>query len=427
MIEFAFALLAALGSLYFLLAKRVFDWSSAAFFSALVYFMPGFAGYTGGERYKGSSLAATPLEPEATAIMGAVLLAILLSAVLSDSRPRPSDSPPVTLKGIQYLPHVLLAVSLFCCIVTFATAGQGIYSSNKYVLTAAYSGRWFLGWQTGAVLGTVVAYSARRWGTFILGVLLCLLTLFMAIRMCAALAAIGVFVCKLSSRGRRPLLSRKNGRLAVAIVLFGLFMFGYKSVIAKVKALDLERVGSTISAQGFLESSLVNSEPFATQHVLNLVVRNRFQVGYGHFWEVLWAAVRNPFTQRGGDETIRVSFNDKFQPALLGDIESGMASNIWAELWSAGGWLLLVGGLGIFVYVNHRGSRLMLRSPPLLKGVVASVSGYWVFYMHRNDVYRMLSYAKQIGLLLIAAIVLAKVIRALVAGKHKRRTLPHRP
>lgn len=420
MIEFAFVVVAVLGSLYFLLAKRVFDWNSAAFFSAVVYFLPGFVGYTGGERFKGS-LASTPLAPEAMAVMVTVLLAILLSAILSDRNSRSAGSRPLNLRGVQLLPQVLLAFAAIGCVMTFVTAGAGLLSTNKLVQFASYKGRWFLVWQTGCILATVVAFSARRWITFALSVVLCLVTMFMAIRMCAALATIGVIVYKLSSLGRRRLIRKGNWKFAVGIALFCLVMFGYKGVSRHVKARDFESVGAAVSAPQYIEEALLNSEPFGTQHVLNVVIRSRFRVGLRHFSECLWAALVNPLTKKGGRDTIRVSFNDKFQHVLMGDVSGGMASNVWAELWSGGGWFLFLVGLGLFVYVNRRASRLMLRSSPSLGGILASVSGFWVFYIHRNDFYRMLSFAKQIGLLLIVSIAVAKVLQALLIRSLKKK------
>ena len=73
-----------------------------------------------------------------------------------------------------------------------------------------------------------------------------------------------------------------------------------------------------------------------------------------------------------------------------------MASNIWAEMISIGGWTLLLGFLIVFIAVIALGQRF-LRLPNLgTRAAVALAMSYWVFYIHRNELSYQLNLEKRV-------------------------------
>ena len=80
MLQFAFILISVIGVLYFSVAKRQFDFFTIGFFSACVYFLPGYFGfalYPPGTEYV--TLPAKLLD-ETYMVMVVLLVAILIGA-----------------------------------------------------------------------------------------------------------------------------------------------------------------------------------------------------------------------------------------------------------------------------------------------------------------------------------------------------------
>ena len=64
-------------------------------------------------------------------------------------------------------------------------------------------------------------------------------------------------------------------------------------------------------------------------------------------------------------------FNDLFQPVLFGDVEFGLAGNVWAEMFAAGDWPLLGCFLLAFVLVLRLLSRWLHTRHVSTQGCVA--------------------------------------------------------
>src|SRR5690606_41059085 len=67
---------------------------------------------------------------------------------------------------------------------------------------------------------------------------------------------------------------------------------------------------------------------------LNEVVLRGFRTEFDHVSAVVYQLLF--FSDKLG--LTASSFNDYFQGALFPGVDYGMASNIWAQMWSAGGW-----------------------------------------------------------------------------------------
>ncbi|HUE85833.1 MAG TPA: hypothetical protein VMO26_07110, partial [Vicinamibacterales bacterium] len=160
-----------------------------------------------------------------------------------------------------------------------------------------------------------------------------------------------------------------------------------------------------------------HSEPFTTQANLNEVIRTNFLVGMSHFESVVNQFV--VFASDMGGEV--VSFNDRFQPVLFPGVRGGMANNIWAEMWSGGGWPLLCAFIVFYAIVLGFGSYL-LRSPDVVvRGIVAPIFTYWAFYIHRNDIQSQISLTKQLVAIAVFSVAMSIAFTRLQAVLQRRR------
>src|SRR4051794_4498838 len=79
----AFLVIAVAGVVYFALWKRHCDFFTVAYFAAIIYFLPGFCGYTLYPSIEG--LAAVDLQPQVYSVFNLVLTSIVLSALTYDT------------------------------------------------------------------------------------------------------------------------------------------------------------------------------------------------------------------------------------------------------------------------------------------------------------------------------------------------------
>ena len=93
--------IAALGACYFVVKKRQFDYFALAFFSALVYFIPGFVGAT--SYSVDGQWSDTPIHPEVYGVMIFVLVSILL-AEQAASRVTNAVTFNAVSPGVNFLP-----------------------------------------------------------------------------------------------------------------------------------------------------------------------------------------------------------------------------------------------------------------------------------------------------------------------------------
>jgi hypothetical protein len=131
-----------------------------------------------------------------------------------------------------------------------------------------------------------------------------------------------------------------------------------------------------------LIDSIIQSEPFATQSILNEIVIRHYSVGVDHLAGVGYSVI--PFaTDFGAPIT---SFNELFQPALFPQIQGwAIANNIWGEMLSSAGWPLLCAFILLFVGLAAWGGQLLSGPNPEICASVAMLFSTWAFYVHRND------------------------------------------
>jgi len=392
------------GAAYFLLSHRRVDLFSLAFASSCVYFLPGFCGAV---PYGDGGDSTVPLESETFLVMSAVLAAISIGAWLFEphgghatSRTR-SVADPVAAQ-------VALIAAVIGLVLTLRSDEGDLFSADKVEVLSAVS-RWFYIYAVSASLSVVLAYLHRQWWTMLMAATLLLFSVYVGFRSHFAMTVIAVFLVHFQSQGTQRFLARNQVATVLALTA-AMFFFSYKFVYRMVKLGEYDVVVERFVDPQFHLQAIVDSEPFATQMILNEILRSRFETDGAYIVEGL-AAQSILFSERFGLEA--VAFNDLFQPVLFPDIDWGMAGNIWAQMLAAGGWPLFLGFLALFVLSLRTGSRWLETSGLTTRALMALGGSYWAFYIHRNDIGYQVILEKRVLLSWLIIVLACEVVHRL--------------
>ena len=387
-----------LAACFFLFARRHFDFFSLGFLAALAYFLPGFYGYVLLPPTALSSIRErAELLPETYMVFVLVVLGIVVGARGYDLL-APRRLKPVTLPGEGLALLVLIVLALVGVLATVLTAGAEILSPRKHEVISAV-GRWRILWVFSSSLGTVLAYRLRRWGPMaVLGACL-LFDLYIGFRNNIALTMMTLFVLMIHRKGVHRLALR-NFRLGFLGLFAALSMFGYKFLYAPIKRGDWDLVAQRLGDPAFAFDSMSRSEPFVTQAILNQVLLEKFRIGFAGFEAALYQLALS--AQSFGVEI--VTANEQFKEGLFPGSPGGVGTNIWAEMWSRGGWAMLLLFLAVYIGGLALSSHWLRLGSPLLTAFVALSGSYWAFYIHRNDLAFQLNLHKRLFLVWLLAV-----------------------
>jgi hypothetical protein len=400
-------------AVYFLFVRRIVDYSMLAFFSAVIYFLPGFFGYT--SHHVQGVWKINPIHPEVYYIFITILASIFLFSLIGDSlgptkRVRCFHSlPPCRGPGTEAT--VLLVIAIFAFTMLWLTTGSTLlFEYNKSVIMESM-GRWHILFYSSAIVGFALACGSKRW--IIAGIFLFLLlfNVYIGYRSPAAIALMAAGIVIFSNRGR---LGKKDLVTLIPISLvFGFVMFFYKTVSFALRAGNWDLVmEKTLSIENYV-MMITFSEPFVTQSILNEVVASGFQDSMSSIYSALYQLMI--FAPAFGLEAI--SFNDSFQAKLFGDVGYGMASSIWAQMWSVGGWLLLIIMILVFNCIVLMGNMTLRSRNKLIAAGLSPIFCYWAFYIHRNDLAYILNLEKRVIIVLLFAIFVSGLLRLRAGAK----------
>ena len=176
---------------------------------------------------------------------------------------------------------------------------------------------------------------------------------------------------------------------------------------------DWQAVLQRIKDPNFYLLTIDRSEPFITQVILNEVIRTDFHVNLEHLGGTIYQLIL--FAPQMGVKP--TSFNALFQPVLFPEVKSGMANNIWAQMWSSGGWLLLACFMGVFVTILFLGSYWLRSRDPIFKGCTVLLLTYWAFYIHRNDIAYQINLEKRVFIIWIFCVLVSMIINCIPSCK----------
>jgi hypothetical protein len=384
-----FIIIALIGLSYFLFSKRTFDFFSVAFFSAIIYFIPGFYGYAILPGFYKSYLI-----HETYMVMMLVLIGILISGIFNDFRnDRKINDKTLHINGSYNMIFIITVITIISFIMMIITVGGYLFSPSK-VEMLQHSNRWVILWTNSTSFGFVLSILMKRKRLSIFFVIMLLFNLYMGHRSTLAISLIAVFTNYLNMQKRQRFFIN-NIKFNILVIFTGFFFFAYKQVHAVLKLGYWNIVWDRITDLQFYLYSISYSEPFITQVILNEILKTKFYVGMEHFKSIMYQFIL--FAPTLGAENI--SFNTLFQPTLFPEEKYGMASNIWAEMWSAGGWSLLVIFVVFFVTVIFYANKLLENKDPIIRSVVLLMTTYWVFYIHRNTINYQINLEKRVFLI----------------------------
>lgn len=393
-----------LGAVYFLLVRRTIDYFILAYFCAAVYFLPGFFGVI---RYRsGSRWVEEPIIDEVYLIFFAVLLSICFFSIIHDAvwkrQGLPSGYNGSVLPAMMSVNAVVSSIALVLMLVA---GGGAVWAPDKTAVMESL-GRWHIVFYSSAMVGFVISVFLRRRAYAIYFFSLLLFNMYIGFRSQLAVAVLSAVMVFFLDRPRMDL--KRILTLGPIILSFGFLMFFYKAIAYAIKAEDWELVSSLIMNRDTYYLMFADSEPFITQSILNEVVSVGFETPPDHLYGAIYQFLI--FAPSLGAEVL--SFNDYFQFALFGNLNYGMASNIWAQMWSVGGWGLLI----FMIFLFNAMILIANRSASLYGGALAALLSpvfcYWVFYIHRNDIAYMVNLEKRMLLMILISFLAASILRS---------------
>lgn len=393
-----FVVMALSGGLYFLTKQRQFDYFTVAFFSACIYFMPGFFGVT--SYHSGGVWLESPIHAETYMVMITVMGSILgFGWFFSKVVILPRFS--FFIHAASSIPYCLAVIGIVGLLAMIISAGVALYVPDKAAVME-HLGRWHILFYVSATLGLPIAFAQKKTALSIFFFFLLLFDLYIGFRSAFAVSLLSVFVLVLSRKGPIRLIPGEM-KAATAIVAVGALFFLYKTIGYSVKSGNWSSVVALVTTAETYVLMFKHSEPFVTQAILNQVIISDFRTSATYLLEALGQL--SLFLPDMG--LTLSSFNDLFQPQLFPDVEYGMASNIWAQMWSAGGWLLLLTFLVPFNCVLALGNSFIRSKSATIRAASAPIFMYWAFYLHRNDLGYILNIEKRMILVLLVCVGIA--------------------
>ena len=413
--QILFVLVAIGGALYFGFAKRRFDAFCVAYGSALIYFSPGFVG-TVPYASKGYWIdPMLPIVPSAYGVMTLVLAAIWVTAHLY----KRGGNVTAKLHSDSTMPYVSTAFTVLALLGfagTLATTGLQTLQMTEKELIMEQLNRSYTLWSGAASIGVVVAFASRKYVEMTICALLVGGCMYVGFRLEFVISALAIFfVYAAADKPQRLVIRFRKWLFPLTIVMF--FVLIFKVIYIGVKFDDYWFIFERLSDPDTYENVLFYSEPFYIQGTLNEVLASDFSVGLDHLADIFFLAI--PRSSELGITAI--SFNDLFQPALFPQaVAFGLANNIWAQMWSAGGWLLLFLFVLVFCAAIAAGESIRRKVGLEAHAIVVVALMYWCFYIHRNDLIFQLLIERNILIISFVAYLLSRVINILIRGKSER-------
>ena len=379
----SFWLVALTGAGYFLLKRRPFDLFSLGFFSALVYFSPGFIGVT---NVPGLVLSVEAIGESAYSAMTVVLASLLAMTFARDavSAQAPDYRQRVFhLRGDEWVSWIALLVGFLALIGTLSDLKDAVSSLYKEDILNNI-GRWHILFEYSVSLAALTFYqTGQRIGLLCAVAMLSLDIFLFEFRSAAVITLLATGVLGLAHHRRLRLLGKTRliviGALALLFMLFAKqFLFAFRYAVSTGDAGSLWE--QLVNLDSYL-LALVSAEPSVTVTILNAVTKLNFSVPFGNLADAFVAQV--PFANLLGADPR--GFNELFQPVLFPEIEYGMANNIWAQMYSLGGLFGVMVFSIAYALVLWGLSLLIGRSSRTLQAMLALAGTYWAFYIHRND------------------------------------------
>ncbi len=390
------------GLAYFVFMPRVFDWFSVAYVSACVYMLPVFVGYSAG------AYGELPMHFESSLVCVMVFAGIVCGAFILDTysvRREHQEIPSCWTEDLALAMTILQCVGL---LLTFKNSGQSLLATNKQDMLETMS-VWTLLWNQGVVAAFVCSFSSRKYRLMVINGFSLLALWYLGFRSSVTFALLGAIVVGVSRRGPMPIIA--NWKLGAGSLTFAFVVLVYKHIYIFVKAGQWSDVSERLTSNTLISDSILNSEAMSQTHIMNAAITENFRIPFvEHLSDTLIQSFVLGSAKKGDP-----SYGGRVASDLFPDVSYGIASNIWAEMYSLGEWPLLIAFVIVFVALLYWASRVLRNGDVFALSIVCAWMPHWAFYIHRSDTYRMISFLKQYVMLLLICIPLVYMIRLFIS------------
>lgn len=263
------------------------------------------------------------------------------------------------------------------------------------------------------VVGFLLAIKVKN-KKFILmfSAMLLFLALFGA-RRSIAIACIGTAIIMLQNRPLRLITKYKfviGALIALLAVVLSKTLYGY------ILGYGISQ-GISEWLKGFDSKFLMTGSEFlSTSALLNSVIINDFTTDKIYYFYSFLALQPLPLSYFNYSSSY---FNDVFQPELFPGIKYGLAYNIWAESYSAFGY---IGVFFLSLFIPFVLSKLWIiycRSKNVFSIIILTVGIIFAFWIQRNSLATIFAYTRNVFYPLILIYMLIYIIKSFMTGSKK--------
>jgi hypothetical protein len=401
---------------FFAVRKKV-DPLLVGLLASLIYFSPGLIGEISFSYGAPAGTYRSTIMPGSYIAMLIVLGSITFAAALFDRCNVPKNS--TIHVNLPFLSHILAGLALVSLIISVSTVGKGYLCTEKTDVLARIDG-WYYIAAYAAPLAFACGLAVRAWGVVVLSSFILLADIFVGFRAGVSVALISfgllsghwlrqgvrkkiIFLFIVLSAGAGLFVIKQlawNIKYAASVPCEKLTADAWPAVQHEVNAenTNVDAMPIHVRSEQFLRLAALlteaktyvaafrYAEPMVTQSILNEVVRSGFQTPPSYVLDHILSAVPGGRTLFGIDVSQTPTFNETFQKILFPLATFGMASNPWAQAYSAGGYAMVGFFSLVYSVLLVVFTILFARFDGPIRGSVAVLSGWWGFYAHRIDV-----------------------------------------
>ena len=387
-------------SLYIFIKKRsYFDFLSLMFFSTLFYFIPFLGGFV--TIKEGDVVKFIDISNETYNIVIMLFLFILAGTFLYDKYIKNDKKTKIVNTEIdkRFAKFCLL---LFCIISILFYIIQGRFMIGKVRDLSDMVGMYKVWSNMILILGGVSIISKNKIGVFI-SILGAIFDLYLGDRTMFVILVISLITYILIEKCNKSIINYKKILVIILLIVSPLIL--YKKVIGPIQRGDIDELISRITSIETYTNSIVSIEPFTTQCVLNEVVSKNYKVK-----ENTLTSIKNliPLTEKYKCRT----FNEQMQSDLFKNVNYGMGSNIWAEIYSNTSILGVYIMILLYVFIGVIGTILFEKTEKNSLRIILLISfSLFIFYIHRNSIVYQINLNLRVIYLYIATIYLYKILK----------------
>ena len=376
--EFCFQAVSLVGLVFHLLVRRRADFLFVAFIGHLIYFLPGFFGVVLNP-YEVNTEPYVPIDVRTYLVFTIVLVANILVSLLY----QPQSTIKMKLATSNHFDIVLLILLFFSFGTMVYVGGQDLLDVDKTnsLQAQGYASIMFTKFAQLSLLAFVLQ---KKWIKFIPAALAMLFMLWLGDRSVLAISVVALIAFYMS---KRPLYAVLTPKFVLFVTAAAIGMLVYKRVAYALKSGDWDLLSRQLNSADILRESVLFSEPFVTQALLNEIVVRDYTIDPTQLIYVPFSAIPMLLNVMGVPLS---SIESNAQYDLFRSLDYGLAGNIYGYFYS------VLGFAGVVIYALASNLLLVWITSWLLRPKttefrhiwalpVILTTGLFCFYANRND------------------------------------------